>query len=1113
MENIKLIIWDLDDCFWDGTLSDGDITPITKNIELVKTLTDRGIINAICSKNDFDKVEREFINNAELGKELYDLFVFNSIDWTAKGNRIKKMISDMNLRCVNVLFVDDNFQNLKEAQFVCEGIQVALPDELNKLMDENPECFVGRDDSNHERLNQYKILENKVQEKSAAGSNEEFLIQSDIRVEMIEDNLDYDRIYEMIHRNNQLNFTKDRISKEEVVTVFSDDSVRSGVVRVCDKYGDHGIVGCYALRDNKLLQFVFSCRVLGMGIEQYVYGMLGFPEITVVGEVASELVKGEIPAYINQKADEAGDASVLIDDVNRMIIFGTCPLRPVWGYLEPKIKNIRFVDYVPPIPVCNLGMMFEDYEYNQECLRNVKIFAKDTFCQDIIDGNLDWLLITFTLECEMYKYTNTKTGKRFYASKLTPMVVEPGFLEDYTETRITPEVIYEEISNLCRKLAPNVKIIIQTVTDLVFELPGKNQDYYDRIECNKVAERLERENSNVFLVDIRKYACNTSDFFDSTPNHYNRAIGYKLAMDILGIMGIGKTDASTGYEQGIIVPENAFITEVSLVFEKEIVDDEQQQEQSEEDYNEEVPIAKDSATDEETEVEKYVVGTFESELVCFILNAQMVIRMKLADNVSVTYEIYRDRTLFVSFKDVDDEEIIVNINKRGIYRLCAFITCEDVTEEVWGAYIPYNEFNYAEYIDAQSANYAAAKETLGQFILENTNLHNQKNRLITQMAALMANGSNIAGFFEDKGIETINVYATDWAVLSLILEQLNVSKVKIGNVYCADMVYRVSSGGGLIVNPVDGMFGVRLANTEKLLFAGSSWASKEWEFFRKILPYDDCMYTLDYVLSYMMTKTFFPSAQKLEKLKKMVCVRSADYTFGYFYYNKNAILAEEKERVGFKIDAYRKAIENDEPIEIESLKNVDSELVMETTAHPGYTPTEIETDTVLSDVSGEFFNITDGFRKTLYQPETYMGKIYICGDFCTLGVGNSDENTIASQLQKIVGSKYKVENCAWNWAGESDAYNMLRMINKMEFSENDILIVFMRNSMKFFENQYNSWFNFDALDNSYIKIDTHPLFYNMNRPPYFLLHGVYTPECNRDIAKLIKDKLSIDMVL
>ena len=52
--NVKLVIWDLDDTFWRGTLSEGPITVPRENVEIVTTLSRRGIISSICSKNNYD---------------------------------------------------------------------------------------------------------------------------------------------------------------------------------------------------------------------------------------------------------------------------------------------------------------------------------------------------------------------------------------------------------------------------------------------------------------------------------------------------------------------------------------------------------------------------------------------------------------------------------------------------------------------------------------------------------------------------------------------------------------------------------------------------------------------------------------------------------------------------------------------------------------------------------------------------------------------------------------------------------------------------------------------------------------------------------------------------
>lgn len=83
LDKIKLIIWDLDDTFWKGTLSESKVSPEPQNIELVRKLTQRGVVNSICSKNDFKAVEKEF--SKKIYNKLFEYFVFSSIDWSPKG--------------------------------------------------------------------------------------------------------------------------------------------------------------------------------------------------------------------------------------------------------------------------------------------------------------------------------------------------------------------------------------------------------------------------------------------------------------------------------------------------------------------------------------------------------------------------------------------------------------------------------------------------------------------------------------------------------------------------------------------------------------------------------------------------------------------------------------------------------------------------------------------------------------------------------------------------------------------------------------------------------------------------------------------------------------------
>ena len=80
LSKIKLIIWDLDDTLWRGTLSEGGVDIPAENFQLIVDLTDIGIINSICSKNDYEPTKAKL---QQLG--IWDYFVFPSINWENKG--------------------------------------------------------------------------------------------------------------------------------------------------------------------------------------------------------------------------------------------------------------------------------------------------------------------------------------------------------------------------------------------------------------------------------------------------------------------------------------------------------------------------------------------------------------------------------------------------------------------------------------------------------------------------------------------------------------------------------------------------------------------------------------------------------------------------------------------------------------------------------------------------------------------------------------------------------------------------------------------------------------------------------------------------------------------
>ena len=342
---VKLVIWDLDDTFWRGTLSEGPISPVQSNIDLVRTLAERGIISSICSKNDFDAA-REAL--AACG--AWEHFVFPKIDFTPKGARVAALIEEMNLRAENVLFIDDNVMNLREVLFAAPGVMSVHPDAvLTTLLDNR--FLAGKPDPDLNRLRHYRQLEQKAIDQSASPlSNEDFLRQCGIKVRFIYD-LEpmIDRLIDLINRSNQLNYTKLRIAddqREAFVERLKARDVYAGAVSVADRYGDYGIVGFFLQTKDpmsaRLEHLVFSCRTMHMGIEQYVYEHLGKPPLDIVGPVANDLVSYETVDWISEND---GSGPVEGPQTNgKLVLVGGCDLMQVASYLTQ--NRVEFVNDV-----------------------------------------------------------------------------------------------------------------------------------------------------------------------------------------------------------------------------------------------------------------------------------------------------------------------------------------------------------------------------------------------------------------------------------------------------------------------------------------------------------------------------------------------------------------------------------------------------------------------------------------------------------------------------------------------------------------------------------------------------------------------------------------------
>lgn len=97
------------------------------------------------------------------------------------------------------------------------------------------------------------------------------------------------------------------------------------------------------------------------------------------------------------------------------------------------------------------------------------------------------------------------------------------------------------------------------------------------------------------------------------------------------------------------------------------------------------------------------------------------------------------------------------------------------------------------------------------------------------------------------------------------------------------------------------------------------------------------------------------------------------------------------------------------------------------------------------NISGKYFNSKSGVRLTCYQPEEYIGTIYLLGPCTIIGGYVEDQYTIASYLQKCLiqkGYAYRVENYGAMMRVDSEIDVRLQEIRR--FCKNDIVIYLSR---------------------------------------------------------------------
>tara|TARA_B100000315_G_scaffold120675_1_gene110551 strand:+ start:853 stop:2568 length:1716 start_codon:yes stop_codon:yes gene_type:complete len=291
----KVLVLDCDNTLWGGVVGEVGLSGITLGSDGIgQAFTDfqlavnrwasQGVLLTIASKNNEGDVWKVFNKHPGMQIQKDDLVAWR-INWQEKAVNLQQMASELNLGIDSFVFWDDN-------PFEREKIRLALPDVITLDIPQDVTAWPAFLDSldffarfsvtmeDRKKVQQYKQRTAFVSERKQVRNQVAFLKSIDLQPTVLplsEETLA--RAEQLCQKTNQFNIRTERHTALVLRKLSGNPNYESFLVKLSDRFGDHGIV-CLALAriDGKaafLDTFLMSCRIFGRHLEAWVLQELG----------------------------------------------------------------------------------------------------------------------------------------------------------------------------------------------------------------------------------------------------------------------------------------------------------------------------------------------------------------------------------------------------------------------------------------------------------------------------------------------------------------------------------------------------------------------------------------------------------------------------------------------------------------------------------------------------------------------------------------------------------------------------------------------------------------------------------------------------------------------
>jgi len=316
----KCLALDLDNTLWGGVVGeegpegvlvgqgDGTSEAFLAFQQRIRTLKQRGILLALCSKNNPADVEEVFARRAEMPLRLED-FSATAIGWGPKHEGLRSIAEQLNIGVDSLVFIDDNPAEIALIRELLPEVEaVQLPDDPSRFVAtldalvSFEKAIVLPDDAG--KAEQYVQAAARNRWSASAADFQEYLTGLKTVVTLRPASVaDLPRVAQLCAKTNQFNVSGRRYGLGELEAMMGSPRHDIGCVSVSDRFGDLGLVGVFILAEGEASLHVdtvlMSCRAMGRGVET---AMMNGIKSRLRARAAAALTADFIPTAKNHPA-------------------------------------------------------------------------------------------------------------------------------------------------------------------------------------------------------------------------------------------------------------------------------------------------------------------------------------------------------------------------------------------------------------------------------------------------------------------------------------------------------------------------------------------------------------------------------------------------------------------------------------------------------------------------------------------------------------------------------------------------------------------------------------------------------------------------------------------